>query len=109
MSKSLVLDAELYGIIYTGLIVSDCDLNRKELRAIGRVLDLVESYGVKQDNGTYIVDITRFDKDENITIEIDNYDFDILNKVLSAVKWKPIASRRIIRLFDVLDSQMKDD
>jgi hypothetical protein len=101
---TLQLDAELYSILYTGILASECELSRKELRAIGRVSDILEEFGIQQTDGTYKLDESKATSG-SVSIQLDKYDLDVTNKVISAVKWRPSSARRIVKLFDVLDTE----
>lgn len=95
-------DQDLYELAYVGLMAPDVRLVPAEMRAHGKLLDKFEAFGIKHEEKGRILN-----EGEEAKIVIEDTELLVLKKCCEGFPWNKAKSRRIAKLYDVLDAAEK--
>lgn len=103
--KFLEGPAELYEIMYDGIVGSPRGFDKSEARIIGRVLSKLEKIGTtteREKRKTFAL------KDEDHVVELEDTEFKLAIEALEAIRWTALFSRKAADMFDWLDATPKE-
>jgi hypothetical protein len=90
---------DLYNLAYIGALNPEAKLSPAQLRTHSKLLDKLEAIGVAQTDGTGF----KLPKDTASTVLLEESERDLLKQLCESFHWNPAASRRVVKLFDLLE------
>jgi hypothetical protein len=93
-------DLDLFNLAYVGLCNPEARLTPAELRTHGKILDKFESVGVADPDGKrgYVAP-----KGLAVRVVLEDAELALTKRLAESMQWLPIASRRVTKLFDLLE------
>lgn len=91
---------DLYNLAYVGLNNPEARLSPAEIRTHGKVLDKLEAIGREQTDGSGF----KLPAGQGATLILEDAELALAKRLCESMHWLPQASRRVTKLFDLLES-----
>lgn len=94
-------DLDLFNLAYVGLCNPEARLSPTELRTHGKILDKFESVGVADPDAKrgFITP-----KGLAVRVVLEDAELALTKRLVESMHWATVASRRVVKLFDLLES-----